>query len=263
MTSKLQGEIWLSGKDNQALALDQAKLLQAIDKTGSISAAAKELSISYKTAWERLDRLNNLSASPLVTRSAGGSHGGGSQLTAHGQLILEGFSKLKQEHKEFIEKLGEKLHNIDDLANFVRSSQLLTSARNQFIGTITAIEPGAVNAEVNLRISDQVSLVAIITEQSRLDLNLSVGSQVIALIKASSVLLTNNPDISVSARNKLCGSIVRLTRGKVNADITVDLGDEKTLNAIVTNHSADLLGLEESSPICAFFKASSVILMKV
>lgn len=262
MKSKLEGEIWLAGEGSHALALDQVKLLQAIDDTGSISAAAKELGISYKTAWERLDRLNNLAESPLVSRSAGGSQGGGSHLTAHGQRIVEGFSKVKQEHKEFIEKLGEKLTIVDDLANFVKSSQLISSARNQYLGTVTAIEPGAVNAEITLRLNEQVSLVAIITEQSRLDLNLRVGSQVIALIKASSVMLTTETDIAVSARNILRGAISRLTMGKVNADVTIDLGDEKTLNAVVTNHSAEQLNLKETQQICAFFKASSVILLK-
>ena len=262
MSSKLHGEIWLSAESDHTLALDQVKLLQAIENTGSISAAAKQLGISYKTAWERLNRLNNLSELPLVTRSAGGSQGGGSQLTPHGQLIVEGFYKVKQEHKDFIEKLGEKLNNVDDLASFVKSSQLVSSARNQFIGIVTAIEPGAINAEINLRISEQFSLVAIITEQSRVDLNLLLGTQVIALIKASSVMLTKNADIVVSARNKFCGDITRLALGKVNADITIDIGNEKTLNAVVTNHSAYQLGLEESRPICAFFKASSVILMK-
>ena len=253
----------MSGGADSSLALGQVRLLQAIDETGSISAAARQLSVSYKTAWERLERLNNLSESPLVMRSAGGSQGGGSQLTDHGQQILEGFTQVAQEHKEFIDKLGARLHNIDDLASFVKSSQLVSSARNQFMGTVTAIEPGAVNAEVSLRISEQVSLVAIVTEQSRLDLNLAIGSPVLALVKASSVILTSSPDIAVSARNKLCGTLSRLTRGKVNSDVTVDLGDGKTLNAVVTNHSVEQLHLEESKSVCAFFKASSVILLAV
>lgn len=261
MPSKLEGQIWLSAEQpGKSFALDQVRLLQAIDRYGSISAAARDLGISYKTAWERLERMNNLSELPLVKRSAGGSLGGGSQLTPHGEKILQGFSRLADQHSDFIEKLGSGLTRIDDLASFVYSNRILSSAGNQFLGTVTALEKGAVNSEVTLKVNDRVSLVAIITEQSRAELAIETGGQLIAVVKASSILLTTISDLTVSARNIIGGVVSRLTIGTVNTEVTLDIGEGKTLNAVITNTSAERMGLQEGAEITALFKASSVIL---
>jgi molybdate transport system regulatory protein len=262
MSSKLEGQIWLAAeRPGSSFAIEQVRLLEAISKSGSISAAARELGISYKTAWERLERMNNLSELPLVNRSAGGSQGGGSQLTSHGQQILQGYSRLAEQHSDFIEKLGSGLTRLDDLASFVSSNRLVSSAGNQFLGTVTALEPGAVNAEVTVKVNDSVSLVAIITEQSRADLAIETGKQLLALVKASSVLLTTSAELTVSARNIIKGTVARLTTGAVNTDVTLDIGDGKTLNAVITNTSSERMRLREGAQITAFFKASSVILL--
>ncbi|MEZ2721939.1 TOBE domain-containing protein [Paenalcaligenes hominis] len=63
------------------------------------------------------------------------------------------------------------------------------SARNQLEGTIVHIEPGAVNAEVGLEISDKHRITAIITMESLKRLQLEVGQRAVAIFKASSVLL--------------------------------------------------------------------------
>ncbi len=262
MPNKLEGQIWLAADSSgDSFALEQLKLLGAINETGSISAAARELGISYKTAWERLDRMNNLSARPLVTRSAGGSQGGGTHLTAHGKSLLAGFSLLQEQHSEFVSRLGVNIGRLDDLTRFVRSNQLVSSAGNQFLGTVTAVQPGAVNAEITLKVNDRVSLVAIITEPSRINLDASPGRALLALVKASSVLLSSSPTLTVSARNIIPGRIARLVAGKVNTDVIIDIGDDKTLNAVITNPSASAMGLRKDMVITAFFKASSVILL--
>ena len=262
MPSKLQGQIWLTAEaSGNTFALEQVKLLNAISQSGSISAAARELGISYKTAWERLERMNNLSQQPLVTRSTGGSHGGGSSLTPHGEKILAGFTRLQEQHNVFINQLGGGVDSLDDLTSFVKSNQLVSSAGNQFMGTVDAVQPGAVNAEITLRVNERVSLVAIITEQSRKELDARPGRSLVALVKASSVLLSTSPDLTVSARNIITGQISRLAEGKVNTDVFIDIGDDKTLNAVITNQSAARLGLAAGHSVTAFFKASSVILL--
>jgi molybdate transport repressor ModE-like protein len=59
--------------------------LEAIDRRGSISQAAKDVDLSYKAAWDAVDAMNNLAEQPLLIRAIGGQHGGGSYLTAHGR----------------------------------------------------------------------------------------------------------------------------------------------------------------------------------
>ena len=52
-------------------------MLEAIGSQGSISAAAKQQGISYRSAWDAVNEMNNLWDSPLVEKSPGGAHGGG------------------------------------------------------------------------------------------------------------------------------------------------------------------------------------------
>ena len=241
--------------------LDQIDLLQAIADTGSITSAAKAAGVSYKTAWDRLERINNLSERPITARNVGGSKGGGSVLTDYGIEIINGYRQLQEQHNKFLENLNQQLNSLDDVSKFMKSALLQTSARNQFLGSIAEIAVGSVNSEIQVQISDQQRIVAIVTEQSRLEMKLAEGLPVIAMIKASSVTLAVGKDLQVSARNILTGTLLSLDRGAVNADVTIELAGGKTLSAMITNKSADQLALSQGMEISALFKASSVILM--
>jgi molybdate transport system regulatory protein len=92
-------------------------------------------------------------------------------------------------------------------------------------------------------------------------MKLAPGSEVWALVKAPSVLITlDEPGIKLSARNRLCGTVSRITRGGVNADVVIDLPGGATISAIITLDSLEHLGLQEGGRACAVFKAGSVIL---
>ena len=260
----LRGEIWLDNGE-RPFARDQVVLLQAIASTGSISAAAKLAGISYKTAWDRIDAMNNLADQPLVERSAGGAKGGGTSLTTYGEQMLAGFLVLQEEHQRFLQRISERVQSLADVAGDLQgltgAARLKTSARNQFRGAVEQVTAGAVNAEVRLRITSEHCIVAMITDESRQQLDIQVGQSMIALIKAPWVMLANDPDIRVSASNRLAGTISRVTRGAVNADVVMALADGKTISAIITNTSLDELSLAEGQPACAFFEAGSVVLV--
>ena len=76
------------GKDI-ALGPGKVDLLEAIETAGSISAAARELELSYRRAWDLVDTMNHCFKHPLVARVKGGKGGGGAQLTDQGQNILK------------------------------------------------------------------------------------------------------------------------------------------------------------------------------
>jgi molybdate transport system regulatory protein len=63
-------------------------LLEAMAQTGSISAAAKALGMSYRRAWLLIDELNRSLQSPAVATAIGGQHGGGSKLTDTGLQLI-------------------------------------------------------------------------------------------------------------------------------------------------------------------------------
>ena len=258
----LKGNLYFLNDDSQSFTASQIQLLIAIQDCGSISAAAKEVGISYKTAWDRIDSMNNLSEKPLVVRSAGGAQGGGTVLTELAQQIIEGFQALQDRHSAFVERLGDNVHRVEDLASFMKRSALLTSARNQYRGKITSIREGSVNSEIELRISDSAVLIAHITRDSCHSMELQLGDTVIALIKSSWILLSKEVNVLTSARNKLIGEIVKINPGEVNSEVIIDLGNGKSICSILTNPSVAELELAIGDTACALFKASSVILMR-
>lgn len=136
-----------------------------------------------------------------------------------------------------------------------------SSARNQFFGKVTAIRGGSVNAEVEIALNGEDKIAAVITHESLENLELKIGSEVWALIKASWVILsTEDSDMKISVRNRLRGTVSRVTKGAVNSDVVLTLAGGNTVSAIVTNDSIEQMGLEMGAQACALFKASSVIL---
>jgi molybdate transport system regulatory protein len=71
-----------------ALGPGRAELMERIARTGSISAAAREMGMSYRRAWLLVEATNAAFVAPLVATSTGGSGGGGAQLTEFGHTIL-------------------------------------------------------------------------------------------------------------------------------------------------------------------------------
>jgi molybdate transport system regulatory protein len=80
--------------DNIAFGPGKADLLDAINRHGSISAAAKSMHMSYKRAWELVAVMNGSFKQPLVSTSVGGSHGGGAALTEFGLEVLQRYRAL-------------------------------------------------------------------------------------------------------------------------------------------------------------------------
>ncbi|MEO6423052.1 MAG: TOBE domain-containing protein [Candidatus Nitrotoga sp.] len=136
-----------------------------------------------------------------------------------------------------------------------------TSARNALKGTVETVTDGVVNSEVTLRLASGIAVYAIVTIESARSLGLVPGKTAYALIKSSWVILTlANEKMATSARNRLCGTVSRVVKGAVNTEVVVDLGNNNTIAAIITNESQDLLKFSDGGPACALIKASHVIL---
>jgi molybdate transport system regulatory protein len=71
-----------------ALGPGKVQLLEAVREHGSISAAARSLSMSYRRAWLLMDELNRALESPATVSEHGGQSGGGSALTPVGEEII-------------------------------------------------------------------------------------------------------------------------------------------------------------------------------
>lgn len=136
------------------------------------------------------------------------------------------------------------------------------SARNQLMGKIGEIKQAKVNAEVSIVLKSGVILVSTITNSAVEELGLEVGDEVVGIIKASSVLISNVLDIATSARNKLLGMVTDIKLGEVNAAVSVDIGQNDVIVSTITAESVRALGLSVGSRVCAIIKSSSIIIGK-
>jgi len=78
-----------------AIGPGKAELLHAIAATGSISASAKRLGMSYRRAWLLVDTMNRCFREPVVSSATGGSGGGGAQVTVFGREVLSRYAAVQ------------------------------------------------------------------------------------------------------------------------------------------------------------------------
>jgi len=260
--STLKAALILQREGASRVGGDRILLLRAIDSRGSIAAAARDVGLSYKAAWDAVGTLNNLFAQPLVEAAPGGRSGGGARVTRAGHVLIDGFCMLEKALGKALSAINTGLAAPSAVSvNTVWSIMMQTSTRNTYRCTVKKIVQGTVNAEIDLALSDGHTLTAIITERSTEDMGLAEGAEVFALIKASFVMLMAGGSAGkVSACNQLTGTVSARVDGPVNSEITLDLGEGKTITAIITKKSADSLGLEAGAAATALFKASHVII---
>jgi molybdate transport system regulatory protein len=80
-----------------AVGPGKIRLLELVEETGSISAAGRSMSMSYRRAWLLIDELNHLFKRPLVATRLGGPAGGGAALTAFGKRLVRHYREMETE----------------------------------------------------------------------------------------------------------------------------------------------------------------------
>ena len=135
-----------------------------------------------------------------------------------------------------------------------------TSARNQFAGTIAAMEVGPVTTEVRIALRGGQAITALLASSAAERLDLQIGQEAVALIKASSILLVSDfAGFKLSASNQLAGTVSRIERGAVSSLVGVTLAGGVVVTASVTNDAVAAMALAIGQPASAVFKASAVI----
>ncbi|MFH1748361.1 MAG: LysR family transcriptional regulator [Planctomycetota bacterium] len=84
--------VWIVINEHGSLGPGKFKLLEAIDVTHSLAAAARRLRMSYRLAWQHLRLIEQRTGIKMVDRQRGGSHGGGTELTPAGKELLETYN---------------------------------------------------------------------------------------------------------------------------------------------------------------------------
>jgi len=106
---RVNGSLWIEGNGQRFFGPGPVELLELIEKTGSISKAAKAMGMSYKKAWDIVSRINGMAAEPFVTTSVGGEDGGGSTISEEAKEMIAWYRALRERFRLFLESESAEL----------------------------------------------------------------------------------------------------------------------------------------------------------
>jgi len=92
----------------------KAALIEAVGRTGSISGAAREMSMSYARAWKLINATNACFREPLVATSTGGPGGGGAHVTENGYEVLRRYRDIENKAVDAVRS------EVEDLSGFLQ-----------------------------------------------------------------------------------------------------------------------------------------------
>lgn len=266
--SSLTGRLTLQTPLGAVLSESRIRLLEAIDRCGSLNRAAREVPLSYKAAWEALDTMNRLAPEPLVERLTGGRGGGGTRLTGYARQLVRLHRAMESSRQDILDRIGPVPDDVDapTLRGLIRRLGMRSSARNQFATRVTALSERGGLVDVRLQLGDAEAaasgptLLATITPESAELLGLAPGREVWALVKAPAVRLVVRPARRPPpGRNQLAGRVVQLRPGATRTAVTLDLGGGEALHAAVPAQAA--AALQPGDAAWAVFDGDQVVLL--
>jgi molybdate transport system regulatory protein len=105
----VNGSLWIEGDSTRFFGPGPVELLQHIEATGSINQAARKMGMSYKKAWEIVNRLNTMTVQPMVITATGGEKGGGSSISEEAKQLISYYQQLRERFRKFLQQETEKL----------------------------------------------------------------------------------------------------------------------------------------------------------
>lgn len=239
-------------------------LLQAVDDLGSLVAAAKRAGLSYKGAWDMIERASLLSPRPLIDRNPGGGVDRGTRLTETGRCLLDIHGRLETRKRKILQELNRELSIDPILLQWYRRLLLKSSTRNQWRAEVISVKMGVVKNEVQAQLSGGSSLIANVSRQSIVQMQLEFGSKVIAMVKTPMInLLTDTAGYCISAENQFEGSVEHIVRDSFSAEVIVRLASGERVITAVSDECLSEQGLDVGAQVMVCFDAESVILASV
>jgi len=172
-------KIWIEYKGKPVLGRGGAEILQQIEREESISKAAKNLGMSYRYVWNYLQKTEKTIGRPIIETYRGGkSGGGGARLTKLGKSLLSEYRRVEG-------YVGEVLCDEE----YWEAVGLKISARNRLKGKVLAVEKESVTAKIKVEITVPTVVTALISREATEELDIKVGDEVEAVIKATEVMI--------------------------------------------------------------------------
>jgi molybdate transport system regulatory protein len=178
-THKSSFKIWLERDGKPILGKGGAEILGQLEKEHSISRAAEKLGMSYRYVWNYLKQTERALGEPVIQTYRGGkAGGGGARLTNLARNLLEEYRRVEN-------YVGEVLED----AEYWEVIGLKISARNRWKGKVISVEKDGITAKVKVQMSVPATVTALISREAVEDLNIKVGDEVEAVVKATEVMI--------------------------------------------------------------------------
>lgn len=237
------------------------ELLSAIDEAGSLVAAAKRANLSYKGAWDMIERASLLSPRPLIERNPGGGSDRGTRLTETGRGLLEIHRRLEIRKSGILQDLNRELSSDPILLQWYHRLILQSSARNQWQAEVLSIRMGVVRNEVRVQSSDGAVLIGNLSRDSIIKMQLVFGSKVIAMVKTPMVyLLTDMEGYHLSAENQFAGTVEYMVQDELDVEVIIRLCSGENMIATLSHERFSEMDLKEGATVMVCFDADALIL---
>jgi molybdate transport system regulatory protein len=172
-------KIWIEYRGKPVLGKGGAQILEQIEREESISKTAEKLGMSYRYVWSYMQKIEKTLGEPVVETYRGGkSGGGGAKLTKLGKSLLD-------EYRLVEGYLGEVLSDEE----YWEAVGLKISARNRLKGKVLAVEKEGLTAIIKVEVKVPSVVTALISREAAEDLEIKVGDEVEAVIKATEVMI--------------------------------------------------------------------------
>ena len=255
----MQAELSLHIRLQQKLFADprRIELLKRVQQTGSISQGAKLAGISYKSAWDAINEMNQLADETLVARATGGKGGGGATLTRYGERLIQLFQLMEQIQQKAFDALQQDSLPLDSLLAAIARFSLQTSARNQLFGTVLSNDARSVVQHLTILLADGVTQLKVaLTERSADRLQLTAGKEVLVLIKAPWIGVSRQP---TEEDNQLTATVSAIEPGERMSELLMQLPSGETLCATLSNAELQQQALQPGETVIASFHAEHAI----
>ena len=175
--TQAKAKLWLvNDRDEPIMGEGRAALLKAIKDEGSLNKACKKVKISYKHAWLLLKDIEESLREPVIIKKRGGKE--------QGTFLTEKAIRLLEEYDSYQDMLEQTVYD----KTFWEVIGVKISARNQLKGKITGIEKEGLIAKVKIDVEPS-TITAVITKEAAEALGLKKDDKVVAVVKATEVMI--------------------------------------------------------------------------
>ena len=184
--------VWVERAGEAVLGQGRLELLEGIDRCHSISAAARQMGVSYRHAWMLVQEVNQAAGEPLVVSATGGRQGGGARLTPRGRMAVAVFRALQEQLRRTAASLLPRLVPNPAACVHVAAAVSLEEVLEQLL-TDYALRQPAVRVRVVLGASDE--LADQLLGGAPVDLFLAADPRQLDRLEASGVVQPGTPTL--------------------------------------------------------------------